>query len=111
MKNATRLHEREIVEFLEEIGCSSIMFENGSIVALRDGKDGRTYPLVVDVYEEDDRGKPGAPRFRARAARRFGLPVTYHHGDDVRATLEGIQWTTLDKPLTRGAGSPLSEAL
>jgi hypothetical protein len=111
MKNATRLHKRAIVGFLEDMGCASIKFEEESIIALRSGKDGRTYPLVVDIYEEDDRGKPGAPRYRVRAARRFGLPVTYHHGEDVLGALEGIQWATLDRSLTRAANSPLSGVL
>jgi hypothetical protein len=109
MKNATRLHKREIVEFLTERGCSSIHFENGSIVALRTGRDGRLYPVSVDLYEEDPHGADPALRFRTRAARRFGLPVTYNHGDTVLSALAGIHWPTLDRPLTRPAGPTLSE--
>lgn len=107
MNNATSLHEREIIQFLQEHGCSSIEIEGGTLVALRTGRDGRLYPLSIDIYEEDPQGAPSAHRFRARAARRFGLPVTYHHGQDVRSALEGIDWGTLDRPLTRAVSSTL----
>ncbi len=111
MMNATRLHEREIVEFLQQQGCSSIQFKDGSIVALRTGRDGRLYPVSIDIYEEDPRGAPSALRFRARAARRFGLPVTYHHADTLRSALAGIHWPTLDRPLLRPSTSHLAGVL
>jgi hypothetical protein len=94
MKNSTRMHERDVVEYLSTQGCTSIRFEEGSIVALRSGEDGQLYPLSIDIYEDKER--EDGQRFRARVARRFGLPVSLRHGFSVRAALGAIQWRNLD---------------
>lgn len=97
MKNATRLHENTIVDFLHREGCTSIRLDNGSIAARRPGRDGRLYPLSIDIYEDDSRDANSAMRFRARVARCFGLPVTSHHGDSVESALAAVQWGPLDR--------------
>jgi len=97
MKNATQIHETAIVDFLHHEGCTSICLDNGSITARRPGRDGRLYPLSIDIYEDDSRDVNSPMRFRARVARCFGLPVTSHHGDTVEAALAAIQWGPLDR--------------
>lgn len=99
MKNATQQHERRIATFLSNLGCTSIQFKNGSLFALRPGRDGRLYPLSIDLYEEDSLPSDSDLRFRARAARRFGLPVSSHHGQSIESALADIHWATLDRPL------------
>jgi len=96
MKNATQLYEQGIREFLSSNGCESIRLEGGSLIALRTGGDGRAYRLRVDLYEDDAPSAPPSRRFRARAERRFGLPVSANHGDSVQAALASLQWPTLD---------------
>jgi hypothetical protein len=96
MKNATQLYERGIREFLSTKGCQSIHIEKGSLVALRVGGDGRVYHVSIDLYEDDTPETTPSRRFRARAARRFGLPVSANHGTSVEAALEALQWRTLD---------------
>ena len=98
MKNATPLHERIVAGFLRSAGCTKLRLENGSLVALRPGRDGRLYPLSVDVYEDDSIPAGSPLRFRARAARRFGLPVAYAHGPSVESALAAIEWIALDRP-------------
>ncbi len=110
MKNATRQYERRITSFLSDLGCTSVQFKDGSIVALRPGRDGRLYPLCIDLYEEDEMPSGSDLRFRARAARRFGLPVSYHHGQSVEDALGAIQWTSLDRPLVPWASGAQSQA-
>lgn len=97
MKNATRLYERGIREFLSMTGCESIHIEQGTIVALRPGKDGRKYQVSIDLYEDDQATEKPTRRFRARAARRHGLPVSANHGTSVQAALEALPWQTLDR--------------
>ncbi len=96
MKNATQLYEQGIREFLSTNGCQAIRIEQGSLIALRTGGDGREYRLSVDLYEDDAPSGEPSRRFRARAARRFGLPVSANHGDSVQAALAALQWQTLD---------------
>jgi len=111
MKNATRIHEPEIVDFLLNEGCSSIRFEKGSLVALRPARDGRLRPLSIDVYEDDDPATPPGLRFRARVARRYGLPVSSHHGDSVCGALAAVQWETLARPSVASQPPPLAGVL
>lgn len=96
MKNATQLYEQGIREFLSSNGCESIRLERGSLIALRTGGDGRAYRLRVDLYEDETPSVPPSRRFRARAERRFGLPVSANHGGSVQAALESLPWLTLD---------------
>ncbi len=98
MKNATSRHEGRIGGRLQAAGCTQIHVENGSLVALRPGRDGRLYPLSVEVYE-DELAPVGSPRrFRARASRRFGLPVTCAHGTCPEEALAAVEWRLLDVP-------------
>jgi hypothetical protein len=111
MKNATQQHERRIKVFLSNLGCTSIQLKNEGLVALRPGRDGRLYPLSIDLYEEEGQPSGSDLRFRARAARRFGLPVSYHHGESIEDALGAIQWANLDRPLVPRVPLPLSRPL
>lgn len=98
MKNATPHNEGRIDAYLLRAGCTQIRLENGSLVALRPGRDGRLYPLSIDLYEDESVPADSPLRFRARAARRFGLPVTYSHGECPEAALAAVAWSALDRP-------------
>ncbi len=95
MKNATRLHEPGIVEFLEVHGCNAVHFTKGSVVAQRHGCDGSAYRVSVELYEDEASHDP-TRRFRARAARRFGLPVSAQYGATPSEALANVHWQTLD---------------
>ena len=95
MKNATQLHESGIVEFLRTHGCESVQRRKGSVVARRNAPGGSSYRLTVELFE-DDPGAPADRRFRARAARRFGLPLRAHYGATPAEALERLEWHVLD---------------
>lgn len=97
MKNATKFHESHIAATLVDLGCSAIECNQGAITAIRHGSDDESYPLTVEVYEDDNTAADYALRFRARVSRQFGLPVVYHHGSSIKAALESVQWRLLDR--------------
>jgi hypothetical protein len=108
MKNATSLHEGRIGGLLQAAGCTQVHLENGSLVALRPGRDGRLYPLSIELYEDDSAPAGSSRRFRARASRRFGLPVTCAHGDCPEVALSAVEWTLLDVPPSPQPVAPLA---
>ena len=95
MKNATRQFEQNINEFLQRAGCEAMHITNGSVSAVRPGGAGTTYRISVEVYE-DVETKEATRRFRARAARRFGLPVCTRYGATPEAARDNLQWQVLD---------------
>jgi hypothetical protein len=95
MKNATQLHESGIVEFLEQQGCEALRYRKGTVIALRPARSGGTYRVSVELYEDEAAADP-TRRFRARAARRFGLPVSARYGATPDEALANVQWRVLD---------------
>ena len=95
MKNVTRLYEPGIVEFLVEQGCEALRFRKESVVAFRPVRDGSSYQVSVELYEDANASTPDR-RFRARASRRFGLPVSARYGASPAEALGNVQWRTLD---------------
>lgn len=95
MKNATQLHEPGIVEFLRAKGCESVRVDSGRVCARRRSPAGTSYPLTVELFEDDAPG-PSRQRYRARAARRHGLPLSAHYGATPTEALERLEWHLLD---------------
>ncbi|MFT7668234.1 MAG: hypothetical protein ACI8X5_000923 [Planctomycetota bacterium] len=108
MKNATQNHQDQIAIILSGMGCSAVKLGSQTIVASRPGRDGRTYSLSVDIYEDLARAANSPLRFRARVSRQFGLPVCSHHGASVEDALSSVQWHTLDRSGSVTAAGPMA---
>ena len=49
MKNTTALHRTRIDDLLRSAGCTDVRVEGETLVAHREGSNGRVYPLSVDL--------------------------------------------------------------
>jgi hypothetical protein len=97
MKNSTQIHECHIKSALTELGCTAIESNLNGLIAVRMGNDNQSYPISVELYEEESAQATDPQRFRARVSRQFGLPVVYHHGATVDEALASVQWRLLDR--------------
>ena len=98
MKNTTALHHTRIDDLLRSAGCTDVHVEGETLVALREGSNGRVYPLSVDLYEDETGPQGDVMRYRIRASRRYGLPVTCSHGSCPEEALAAVEWMLLDLP-------------